>query len=934
MPAKDFVLADAATRNSHTRHRASVRSGSGNVAPVRVVAPGELDAEFIDDLVAEAKSSQTRLGRIRLRLVGMGPQFRRGSFMVVLLSLIAGFGFVSTGDTAQAMPWDDMINKWCEFRRINVDTDDPHGHLVPFGAPYGVTEDDATGLERPNNESGKWAETTWAQRGISGIKWKPFWLLCGEWGNWIFNGMADMALTIPVYITGALITFFQWTFQGTIVNIFVDPQTTGGVSALDNMVRALKLGLFANLAALAIVIAALMLAYRALIKQTGLADFASKLLIMTLIAGFIAWFTPNASWAVRSMNDVTNSITGDVFAAFSKAICAVGPAGVTDDADLNSCDLQAVDDDDIFQTNQPPDTSDGVACYDSSGVVLKGVEPVDCIGQVLYHSLIFTPWATGLLGPLEAQATVNGQKLSADQFQQNYEARLRLAYATLAWQGYSRAQIEKLEQEKLPIHGVIGKPKDSWVQQSIDEYQDFLGWLKGPGADYLRKNYPWGAAEVVEVVATVQQVTTAILEGAYKVLSAVGDFLFGSDPEPTIIAAHPNAVAFSMLMKEFANEDRMKDVFSKDYDHGEALPDMFQIAQGDNANDSKSYSKLEHAVKDEHRTSFSYFTGRHPEHRFMTVLLMFVAMIAFGGVLISVSMAYLVLQLMCVILTVLAPLVMLVGLIPEIGTRIFLQAANLWFGTYLKRIGLGIGVGLLMTLYAAILSMPFQWYAQLALLVGIAMAGVAFRKKLMEMAGLGGVDAASMKMAGGAARAPFKAAGMTGKGLMATQRAGRLFASGMRNNLKRTKNMRDKDGKRVGGLRRGAMAMWAGGKGAAGGMQVDGTMFDKQQRARAISGQHTRNKIDKRGYKPLPASATQTRATRSTAAYEQYVDEQVNVRQGRRRTRVERQRDTEVRRAARKQRLERVVDDVTNDVTYVQTPTRRQRRRGSGGRQL
>lgn len=673
------------------------------------------------------------------------------------------------------------------------------------------------------------------------------------------NGMADMALTIPVYITGALITFFQWTFQGTIVNLFVDEQTTGGVSALDNMVRALKLGLFANLAALAVVIAALMLAYRAFIKNTGMADFASKLLIMTLIAGFIAWFTPNASWAVRELNNVTNSITGDVFAAFSKAICAVGPAGVAEGDDLETdCELPK-DDGSVFGSNAPPEESDGVACYDSDGEVKHGVDPVDCIGQVLYHSLIFTPWATGLLGPLESQAKSNGEKVSAETFQKHYTSRSRLAYATLEWQGYSRKQIELLEEHNVPIHGVIGRPDEAWVKSAIDSYKGYAEALDKLG-DFFP---PWvGAGYALEVLSVITEVQAAIFEGAFSILKGVSDFVMG--PDPIIVAAHPNAAMFSVLMGELVDEEKMQKGFSGDYTHKDALTAMFQLQQGENADSIRSYEKLQDAVKDKHKPSFNYFTGRKPEHRFMTVLLMFIAMIAFGGVLISVSMGYLVLQLMCVILVVVSPLVMLIGLIPDIGTRVFLKWVELFLGTFLKRIGLGIAIGLLMTLYAAILSMPFQWYAQLALLVGIALAGIAFRKKVMEMAGLGSVDAATGdKFTKAGAKAPFKAAGLGGKGLMGTQRAGRLFASGMQNNLKRTEGMVDKNGKKVGGLRRGAMAVWAGGKGAAGGMQADGSMFEKQQRARAIGGQHARKMAERRGHMvPKSVAAEKARSKR------------------------------------------------------------------------
>jgi hypothetical protein len=79
-----------------------------------------------------------------------------------------------------------------------------------------------------------------------------------------------------------------------------------------------------------------------------------------------------------------------------------------------------------------------------------------------------------------------------------------------------------------------------------------------------------------------------------------------------------------------------------------------------------------------------------------------------------------------------APVAFLLGLIPGFGMRILLRWGELILGSFVRRIVLGLFIGLVMALYAAIMKMDMPWMMQLIMVVVIAFFGFSYRRKFTE----------------------------------------------------------------------------------------------------------------------------------------------------------------------------------------------------------
>lgn len=657
---------------------------------VRAVRPSGDDAAFMEELGARQLQSRHWLTALGGRVLRVGP--RAGRVLSVLLLALGAcvFTTVGTSDQAQAIPF---LGEYCADWRVEQNKDNARSGIVAFG--------DTT------DENGKLPNTTWGQYGLAGINWDVFWAECGSFGTWLMGGISDMTLAIPMSLSAMTITFFQWVFEGHILNTFLEPRTTGKTARapLDVIVDALQAQLFLQFFGLMTIIGALVLFWRGIIKGAGLADTLSKVLVMILVGAAAAFFGANAAWIVKGFNDTTNDVTGVAFAAFSQATCRV-----------------AVGEDNADRCGKGPGADENssavvVACVDSqtdgNGIPKTVyVRSVDCIGQVMYHALIFTPWAMGELGPLNTEARDASKPETGKAFTNDYGNRIALALKILHWQAYSRSEVDLIESGEGAVDTNTGLITNSGNGTKVQK-GNYLGERKGD----------WNC-----------------------------------------FTKHPKSSAFEILMKDFSNgsnklKDRIWQLYEEKRDDTDKTPESnaddvlfnaceiahmgyeegtwWKLDLDEGERPATSWRALfDHVEKKE---QFRYFSGANVMHRFQTALLALITGLVMSFVITTIAIAYLVLQIATVMFAMLAPIAFLIGLIPVFGLRIFLKWAELFLGTFLRRLGLGIFVGFLMTLYTMVLNIPFQWYMQFGTLVGIALVGIVYRKKLMEIAGMGGV---------------------------------------------------------------------------------------------------------------------------------------------------------------------------------------------------
>lgn len=142
------------------------------------------------------------------------------------------------------------------------------------------------------------------------------------------------------------------------------------------------------------------------------------------------------------------------------------------------------------------------------------------------------------------------------------------------------------------------------------------------------------------------------------------------------------------------------------------------------------------------------FSGGVPGQRFLTAIMALIASVAMAMILATISVAYLVLQLMTIILAMVAPVVFLLALIPIFGTRLLMRWFEMLAGMYIKRLGLIIFIGMLLAGLQLVFKLPTPWWLQLLFVILIALAGISYRQQLSNWV-TGGLEGMG-KMAGGA----------------------------------------------------------------------------------------------------------------------------------------------------------------------------------------
>ncbi|NUS73801.1 MAG: hypothetical protein HOQ05_10390 [Corynebacteriales bacterium] len=717
---------------------------SSGVAVVRTRIPVGNDAGFVRDL---ATAEEGFSGRARLAFSGfMRNWTRRIALLLLTLTAVGTIG-VGVQEPAQSVDWFDFAIHWCDRKDLNPQR--------PGEGVEGLL--DGMRTTDPNWAKEEW--TTWQRYGMAGTYWTTYGQDC--WGgipNMAITGLSNMIFYIPRIIATLVIYFFQWTFDGDVIKLFLEPiEREGfpdGEPAIDIVVESLHLELYAHFFALVVVVAALVLFWRSIIQGAGMADFLSKFVIMVCVAGALSFFAVNGAATVSYFNNVTNGLTKDVFAAFSAATCRAMPGATKADCQKpdDSGGTQAVDS--VMCPSGSPggkytvyakNTEDFEDAAEPTGKeerefpkMLVAADPIDCIGQVFYQALIFVPWANGVAGPLNESPEPLDEdgKGTSKAPAGDAKEKWKTAYQILMYQAYGRDE--------------------------ADIKSDFAR----DDADYNRK-----------------YIRDGLLFGKWGV--------------------NPNFSA-------------------KDDDYGELTGQA-----GDNAD------------------AFKNMSGGNGEARFTSALMALIGTLALSFVLFLVALFYLILELATVILAMVAPLAMLIGIIPTFGLKIFLKWLEMFVGTFLKRIGLAVFVGLIMALYTFILTLQISWFAHIIITLGIAIVGMVYGKKLIEMAGGGGVVSAGTAAAKLTGQAGVGTAKGTVKGAIGTQRGARMMYQGAKANWEASRFEKDKYGNKVGKLRRGASAFYAGARGAGAAARTGGTVGQKMSYAKSV-GKNTHDRVAKR----------------------------------------------------------------------------------------
>jgi hypothetical protein len=129
---------------------------------------------------------------------------------------------------------------------------------------------------------------------------------------------------------------------------------------------------------------------------------------------------------------------------------------------------------------------------------------------------------------------------------------------------------------------------------------------------------------------------------------------------------------------------------------------------------------------------WEHWSGGKADNRFNVAVLALIGSTSIALIIIFVSFAYLTLQIGTIMFALMAPVAFLLGLIPGFGVRVFLRWLELLLGTFIKRIVLGLFVGLLVALYNVVLTIAMPWLMKLILVCTIAMFGLIYRKRFTD----------------------------------------------------------------------------------------------------------------------------------------------------------------------------------------------------------
>ncbi len=494
------------------------------------------------------------------------------------------------------------------------------------------------------------AGTTWSKYGAAGTEWNTYFLDCLSAAN-IVNYAADAVFGFSKIVSVIAIVVFQQTFNSGLLNIFLG----GSPPPVQEIIDSLEAEIYVNLTSLAIVIGALVMAYRAIIKGFGLADFLSKFLVMIAVSGFAVVFFNNAIPWIKWGNEQVNELTNTVITALR-----------------------------------------GNECTNAQGQDIT-LDPVDCTAESIYNTLVYVPWANGVVGSL---SSTNGQGDTAEEKQ-------ALAARILDQQAFTWDQVTDVNQDADP----------AGAQATIDERLTQLADEKLADRDNMVIE-DWGA----------------------KIR-----------PEPEE-PAEPGGPAPPPAELQDFNPDGVED-----------------------------YSSV--IMTKQSQSIWQMWSGGKGGERFAIAVMAVIAAFSFGIMLIAIAVAYLVLQIATVLFALVAPLAFLVALVPVYGMRVFLRWAELFLGTFIKRVAMAVFVALLLTLYQVILDTDgVPWWLQMVLVLAIAIGGASYRKRLTSLStlGFGGGAAAGMGLGSSSAKvAAMRGAWQDNRGMSLSDRtitAGRAGA--------------------------------------------------------------------------------------------------------------------------------------------------------------
>ncbi len=562
----------------------------------RIARPAVVCAPLTDDLLF-----LSRVERANLRRSSMGPArrhwqavawlreragvfLRRGAIVVVLLVAAAGLT-VSTAPAASA----DIFSFNGSCKR------DPHNPTKASDG-FGLWVWDSH--EAP-------PDTRWLQYRTAGTYWETYWLDCMD-KKIIGNFVANYIFNMSKMISSMEIMLFERTFDGGLLNIFLDAdQNVGGTTTtLDDMIAHLQLDFFLQLFSLAVLIGALVVAFRFLFKRESGAKLLGRFAAMILVAGFGFAYGgtpggsgPNASMIVKTVNDWTNQITMVTLTAFIGSDC--------ERPELLS----------------RKDTPSGA----------QPVLPMDCVSEQLYDFLIFRPWAVGELGSYESAPR------KADNSPGDPTTEELLASRILRQQAYSINEI---------IHNV-DHPKN-YENVFMDKFH---------------------------------------------------------------LACHLHSDLASKAGKLCDREDMRSKVMG--------------VSEWDLIDRTDSWAE----IKADNYELWVNWSGGAPDNRLAAASFALVAALSIGLVLSFIALGYLFLQFATVIFALLGPVFFLFGLI---RLQVLLRYLELFAGVFIKRIFIGVFVGLLIGLNSILLRAPISWTVKLVIMSTISVFGLVYRKAVAQ----------------------------------------------------------------------------------------------------------------------------------------------------------------------------------------------------------
>lgn len=152
--------------------------------------------------------------------------------------------------------------------------------------------------------------------------------------------------------------------------------------------------------------------------------------------------------------------------------------------------------------------------------------------------------------------------------------------------------------------------------------------------------------------------------------------------------------------------------------------------------DPNSWRPYSH-VETDRPEYWNLWSGGAANQQMVVATLALIASFAMGTVLITLTAAYLVLQLLTVLLAVVAPIVFLIGLVPKFGLPVVLHWGETFMQLFLKRIALVVFVGVLLAMLHIVFALPLPWWMQLILVLGVAIAGRGHRRQFTNWASSG-----------------------------------------------------------------------------------------------------------------------------------------------------------------------------------------------------